>query len=374
MDDLETWLRLSLTNGIGAVGSRRLLSTYNDSREINSAGTARLRNARFSQAQAEAFLGKDLDTAVEETLRWAEQENHHLLAFGSADYPQRLAHIHDAPPVLYVIGDKDVLKTPQLAIVGSRKPSPDAARTAREFATGIAARGLTITSGLALGIDGEAHQGSLDAHGLTIAVVATGLDRVYPAKHRELAYRIVQTGAMVSEFALGTPVRTHYFARRNRIISGLSIGTLVVEAAVRSRSLTTARHATEQGRQVLAIPGSIHNPVARGCHQLIRQGAKLVETVDDILEELAGQIGDLAFLLPSEDAMPDAVDKMDIAKNAGFDPDYQKLLECIDYSPKSINLLIDRSGLPASEVASMLLILEMEGLVQAVGANRYLRC
>ena len=270
-----------------------------------------------------------------------------------------------------MIGDVDVLHTPQLAMVGSRKPTPSGSRTAFDFAKALAERGLSITSGLALGIDAESHRGCLAADGLTVAVAATGLDRVYPAKHRDLAWDIVANGAMVSEMPLGSPVRGPFFTRRNRLISGLSIGTLVIEAAVRSGSLTTARHASEQGREVLAIPGSIHNPMARGCHSLIRQGAKLVETAEDVLEELAGQIGPVSF--PSSETRNPAADSADDKTEQHTDPQYRILLDCLDHSPQGIDKIIECCELPAQEVASMLLMLELEGHVSSAGANRYMR-
>ncbi len=368
MDDISIWLRLSLTNGIGPSSIHRLLQHLGSLDQLESSNTATLTTAGLSKQQSLDFLESDHQERIDETLEWLEEDNHHLVTFGSPDYPRRLADIHDAPPVIYVIGDKEVLKAPQLAIVGSRMPTQGAARTAREFAAALVGYGLSITSGLAIGVDVEAHRGCLDADGLTIAVAATGLDRVYPAKHRAIAYEIVQNGAMISEHPLGTGIHKAYFPRRNRLISGLSIGTLVVEAAVKSGSLTTARHATEQGREVLAMPGSIHNPLARGCHRLIRQGAKLVETVDDILEELAGQI--------DTTALHDAVDETPENAKPGvdLDPEYEKLFACVDFRPQSIDQLVKQCELPANEVASMLLMLELQGLIESPGANRYVRC
>lgn len=368
MDDISTWLRLSLTNGIGPVSIHRLFEHYGSMDQLTTQSVASLMEAGLNRQQAQGFINAENQEQVENTLKWLDNDNHHLITFDSPDYPRLLADIHDAPPIIYAIGDKEVLKTPQLAIVGSRKPTPAAARTTREFSQALVSYGLTITSGLAMGIDVEAHQGCLNADGLTIAVAATGLDRVYPALHRSVAYDIVQNGAMISEYPLGTGVHKAYFPRRNRLISGLSIGTLVVEAAIKSGSLTTARHATEQGREVLAMPGSIHNPLARGCHRLIRQGAKLVETVDDILEELAGQIDTTA--LTDTSTQPPVTDSSTI----DMDPEYEQLFAYIDYSPQSIDQLVERSKLPANEVASMLLMLELQGLIVTPGANRYVRC
>lgn len=368
MDDISTWLRLSLTKGIGPASIHRLYEHFGSLNQLAISDAASLVNAGLNRQQAQDFIDAENQEQIETTLKWLDEEDHHLITFGSPDYPRLLADIHDAPPILYVIGDKEVLKTPQLAIVGSRKPTPSAARTAREFSEALVSYGLTITSGLAMGIDVEAHRGCLKANGLTIAVSATGLDRVYPAQHRSIAHEIVQDGAMISEYPLGTGAHKAYFPRRNRLISGLSVGTLVVEAAVKSGSLTTARHATEQGREVLAMPGSIHNPLARGCHRLIRQGAKLVETVDDILEELAGQI-DTTVL--TETAKPQTITDV---PTVDLDPEYTALFSCLEFSPQSIDQLVERSKLPTNEVASMLLMLELQGLIESLGANRYVRC
>jgi DNA processing protein len=264
-----------------------------------------------------------------------------------------------APPLLFVRGDPDYLQLPQLAMVGSRTPTAAGRRTALEFARHLSQAGITITSGLARGIDAACHQGALDSLAGTVALVAHGLDIVYPAEHGKLAEAISENGAIVSEHPIGTrPLKAH-FPRRNRLISGLSLGTLVVEAALKSGSLITTRHALEQGREVFAIPGSIHNPLARGCHQLIRQGAKLVETASDILEELSALLpGDL-----SVQALADAETPAENQSSRIFDPDHQQLLKCLAYEPMPIDELVNRSGFSAPEVASMLLILELEGCV-----------
>lgn len=254
-------------------------------------------------------------------------------------------------------------------MVGSRNPSMSGEETAREFARHLAATGLSITSGLALGIDGASHSGALMADGITIAVMGTGLDRVYPASQHALAHEIAQQGALVSEFPLGTQLRPGNFPRRNRIISGMALGTLVVEAAEKSGSLITARLASEQGREVFAIPGSIHNPLARGCHKLIRQGAKLVETAGDVLEELAP-------LLSGMQPLPYADDTDDtgaVEPQHQLDSEYQLLLECMGFDPVQIDLLIERSGLTAEEVSSMLILLELEGHVSSAPGGIYCR-
>ena len=254
--------------------------------------------------------------------------------------------------MLHVIGDRRLLSTPQLAIVGSRNPSPMGQENARAFAKSLAGAGLVITSGMALGIDGAAHRGALEAGGKTIAVAGTGLDRVYPSRHRDLAHDIAKHGALVSEYPLGMPPRPENFPVRNRLISGLSLGTLVVEAALRSGSLITARLATEQGREVFAIPGSIHSPQAKGCHALIRQGAKLVESAQDILEEL-GPLASVATHAVYDNAV----------SVCQLDPPTAALLKQIGHDPVSVDALIERSGLTADVVSSMLLQMELNGLV-----------
>ncbi len=263
-------------------------------------------------------------------------------------------------------GNPAVLATPQLALVGSRNPSAAGRDLAHDFARHLCGAGLTVTSGLALGIDAASHQGALDGEGLTIAVTGTGLDRVYPARHRDLAHRIAQRGALVSEFVPGTPPLAEHFPRRNRIISGLSLGTLVVEAALASCSLITARLAAEQGREVFAIPGSIHNPLARGCHSLIRLGAKLVENVQDILEELGPMVSDMPYntvLCSGENS----VTGLDLDDNS------LKLLDCVDFSPTSIDTLVERSGLTPEQVSSMLLVLELHNIVESASGGCYTR-
>lgn len=251
-------------------------------------------------------------------------------------------------------------------MVGSRNPSASGTENAREFSYHLASSGITITSGLAIGIDGACHNGALEAGGLTIAVTGTGLDRVYPASQHQLAHDIAESGVLVSEFPPGTEARAANFPRRNRIISGLSLGTLVIEAAQKSGSLITARLASEQGREVFAIPGSIHNPLARGCHSLIRQGAKLVETAGDVLEELAPLIGSLNPLSETEQMNSPPSENM-------LAPEYQKLLECMGFDPVQADLLIDRSGLTPEEVSSMLILLELEGHVSSAPGGIYCR-
>lgn len=300
---------------------------------------------------------------VEQDLAWLEQPGNHLLRLDDPRYPPLLRQIPYPPPLLFVHGDPDCLRLPQLAIVGTRNPTPLGRETAQRFAAHLAEFGLLITSGLALGIDAAAHQGAL-AGGRTIAVMGTSLDRVYPAKHRDLAHAIAERGALVSEFSIGTSPAAGNFPQRNRLISGLALGVLVVEAAAQSGSLITARLALDQGREVFAIPGSIHNPLAKGCHALIRQGAKLVETAADILEEL----GALAATTREAVSHPAAA-----PASAALDEEYQQLLATMGDEPVGIDLLVDRCGLTAEALSSMLLILELEGYVAAIPGGLYVR-
>ena len=296
---------------------------------------------------------------------WLDRPDTHLLTPADVGYPALLREIAGPPPQLFVRGSLEALSLPQLAIVGSRNATPAGTETAHDFASHLARGGFCVTSGLAEGIDAAAHRGALHAGGRTIAVCGTGPDIVYPRRHERLADDIVANGgAIVSEFAPGTPVFRSNFPRRNRLISGLSVGTLVVEAGVRSGALITARHAMEQGREVFAIPGSIHNPVARGCHLLIRNGAKLVETATDIVEELGGLLAGMQ--LPESPgpsfALPVAVDG-----------EYVKLLAAMAWDPVDADSLVARSGLTIGEVSSMLLMLEMQGSVRTLSGGRYQR-
>jgi DNA processing protein len=283
----------------------------------------------------------------------------------SPEYPALLARTVGAPPALYVLGDIETLCHPQLAMVGSRNPTLGGKSTAREFAAYFARAGLGITSGLALGIDAASHEGALEGEGITIAVCAHGLDRLYPRANEPLAARIRANGALVSEFPPRThPLRAH-FPQRNRIISGLALGTLVIEAARRSGSLITARCALEQGREVLAVPGSIYNPLTRGCHELIRQGAKLVEVPDDVLSELK-----IPLVEQSLAAVPAGIARS-ADRTSALDKEYEILLDALAFEPSSIDALVQRSGLQSEAVASMLLILELDGRVAPHPGGRY---
>jgi DNA processing protein len=282
---------------------------------------------------------------------------------GDDDYPELLAQLSDPPAQLFIRGNRDALHLPSLAIVGSRNPTAGGERNAFEFARHLAGCGFCIVSGLAQGIDAAAHRGALAANAPTVAFLGHGIDSIYPASNRELADEILQNGAIVSEYPPGTPPLRAYFPQRNRLISGLSLGTLVIEAARRSGSLITARLASEQGREVFALPGSIHNPLARGCHRLIRDGAKLVESADDIMAEL-GPLATHVLQTTLESTPGDTVLESD-------DAEYVKLRNILGHDPASIDLLAERSGLTIEQLSSMLLILELDGKIEKLSGGRY---
>ena len=369
-DETRFWLALHRTSGIGVRGCWKLLSDYGSPSTLFHAAPEQLRTAGIRAESIDALANPDWES-VDRDLAWLAEPGNRLLTCLDPDYPPLLKEIPDPPALLFVHGDSEYLQQPQLAIVGSRNPSHDGAALAREFSAHLASCGLTITSGLASGIDGEAHQGALQAGGSTVAVTGTGLDRVYPARHRELAHQIADNGALVSEFPPGTLPLPGNFPRRNRIISGLSLGTLVVEAALRSGSLITARTALEQGREVFAIPGSIHNPLARGCHALIREGAKLVETGDHILEELASLVSLCLSQTGSSNVSKTINDSSD--KPARLDAEYINLLDLMGYEPVSIDQLVQRSGLTPEQVSSMLLLLELVDFIASSPGGRYTR-
>jgi DNA processing protein len=312
---------------------------------------------------AQQFLAAPDDTAVDADLDWLAASGTRIVLATDPDYPPLLRQIAQAPAALYVLGSVQALSSAQLAMVGSRSPTPAGRATAREFAAWFAREGLAVTSGLALGIDAASHEGALAGGGQTIAVYATGLDRVYPPEHAALAQRIRAQGALVSEFPPRTPPLPRHFPHRNRIIAALSLGTLVVEAARRSGSLITARLAGEFGREVFAIPGSIHSPLSRGSHQLIKSGAKLVEEARDVLSELR-------FSVPKE-RVSTQLDEPRATR--ALDKEYEMLLDALGFEPATVDVLVARTHLPGESVASMLLILELEGRVAALPGGRYTR-
>lgn len=372
MEGVEGWLRVVHAPGVGPVRTRELLSRFGGPAGFAAASRDRLAAVGIPGPAIDVLRGHTSPVGIKRDLEWAAAESaRHLIPLDDPRYPRALAGIGDPPPVLYVLGDPDVLNMATLAVVGTRHPTPSGRETAYDFARHLGAAGLVIASGLALGVDGAAHEGALAGGGITFAVAGTGLDRVYPARHADLARRIADEGALVSELPIGTRPSREAFPRRNRILAGVSIGTLVVEAAVRSGSLITARLALEQGREVFAIPGSIHNPVARGCHRLIRQGAKLVETGDDVLEEIAALLGDEWRDRPDAAAEDGATEGN--ASSHEEDPEYGRLIACLDWEPRGVDELATASGLDASAVASMLLRLELEGAIRVSPGGLYQR-
>jgi DNA processing protein len=321
-----------------------------------------LRKAGLPGNKADAIADPDGET-ISATQHWLADDRHQLVVYGSDEYPEMLVQLAGPPLALFVNGDADALHLPSLAIVGSRNPTRGGVRNAVDFARHLSRSGYAIVSGLAQGIDTAAHRGALDAGGKTVAFLGHGIDRVYPAQNYELAHQIAANGALVSEYPLGAPPDKRHFPERNRLISGLALGTLVVEAARRSGSLITARLAAEQGREVFALPGSIHNPLARGCHALIRQGAKLVETAADITSELAPLVGHM-----QQTSMESKDNREALPSN---DDDYTELRQLLSYDPVSIDELKKHSGLTIGELSSMLLILELHGEVESLSGGRY---
>jgi len=361
---LEAWLILLRAPGLGPASLRALVGRHGDAAAALAA--ARSGDVERADAACRDWLRAPDTAVIAADLAWLAAPDHALLTFDAVDFPALLGEIPAAPAALFVAGDSGALWQPQVAIVGSRNAGQGGVATAAGFARALAAAGFAVTSGLAEGIDGAAHAATLDAGGTTLAVLGTGPDLVYPPKHRGLAARIAAQGALVTEFPPGTPGHPSHFPRRNRIIAGLSLGTLVVEASMRSGSLITARNATESGREVFAIPGSIHNPLARGCHQLIRNGAKLVETAEEIIAELAPLALGLGASL-RERLETQADSPIPAAPNRSDDPDYARLFAALGHDALGIDRLSERSGLPVATLSSMLLMLELEGEVVARG-------
>jgi len=350
---------LARTPALTAGQLRALLAAAGD--EPERALGARVTQQVELTEGAQQFLASPDEAAVDADLSWLSSSGVRIVLACDPEYPPLLREMPGAPAALYVEGSVAALSSPQIAMVGSRNPTAAGRSTAREFASYFAGVGLTVTSGLAVGIDGASHEGALAGGGATIAVYATGLDRVYPSEHSALAQRIRARGALVSEFPPRTPPLRGHFPRRNRVIAGLSLGTLVVEAARHSGSLITARAAVDAGREVFAIPGSIHSPLARGCHQLIKNGAKLVEEGMDVLSELR-------FSVPKEVVMTCQPEQ---PKPRELDKEYEMLLDALGFEPATIDVLVARTHLPGESVASMLLILELQGRVAALPGGRY---
>ncbi|HET8850324.1 MAG TPA: DNA-processing protein DprA [Marinobacter sp.] len=384
MPDVDTlrsttgqWLVLSLLPRFGTVLQSRLLEHHPYLPDVLALNAATLKALGVTPEAREAIQawqsGDTGHPGIQTALMIVDACKRHnitLLGRNHEHFPEALRHIHGAPLLLYALGDTSRLLKDQIGIVGSRNASPAGLDHARKFAAELSRRGLLTTSGLALGIDGAAHAGALDAGFATIAVVGCGLDRLYPTQHRKLAARIVDNGVIVSEYPPGTQARAAHFPQRNRIISGLSRGVLVVEASLRSGSLITARLALEQGREVFAIPGSVHSPVARGCHQLIKQGARLVETVEDVLEELGTW---WTLQADTETSAPESLGDAALADSLNDLPAREiAVFRALGYDPQSTDALSQATGLPADQLMQSLLELELQGLIHAAPGG-YLR-
>jgi DNA processing protein len=357
--ELGAWLRLLLVPGVGREQARRLLALFGSPQAVVQAPAHALQDAAGARLASAIGRGPDdLDRHLQAVLAWlAAGPSRHVITLGDAAYPPQLLESPDPPLLFYVQGDPARLAVPSIAVVGSRRPSAQGLDNARELARQLGSAGYAVVSGLALGVDGAAHEGALAAGALTLAVVGTGLDRVYPKRHAELAQRIAAQGAIVSEYLPGTPPLAENFPQRNRIIAGLSLGTLVVEAALRSGSLITARLANEAGREVFAVPGSIHAEQSRGCHALIRDGAKLVETAADVLAELR----------------PPPLPGPAVAEPATGPVRADPLLAALGHDPTTLDSLQDRTGWPTAELLARLLELELDGDVARLPGGLYQR-
>lgn len=370
-EDLRCWMLALRTPGLGPGGLRERLAAHGG--RIAAVCTDLHRHPPAGSVDAaRRWLDAPDERRLDDDLAWLQQPGHRLLLCTEADFPPPLETIAQPPAALLVAGDATWLLHAQIAIVGARRASPGGLAHARSFARELAGAGLVVTSGMADGIDGAAHAASLDAGMPTIAVVGTGPDRVYPRKHHGLARRIADGGAVVSEFPPGTAPKADHFPRRNRIIAGLSLGTLVIEAGLQSGSLITARLAAEQGREVFALPGSIQNPLARGCHRLIRDGARLVEEPAEVVEALAPAARALGAELASRLAREGGGEVRTSPKpRVQADPEYDRLIAALGHDPVPLDELVARTGQPAAELSSMLLMLELEGRVASLAGNRY---
>ncbi|MBU1397164.1 MAG: DNA-processing protein DprA [Gammaproteobacteria bacterium] len=370
----DAWLRLTLAPGVGNTSLIRLLTAFGSPEAVLASGRSAL-SAHLSRAQCDALLADPDAAQLDAAHAWLTQPGNSLMTLADEDYPKNLLEIADPPAVLYCKGRRSLLSQPCLGIVGSRNATPQGVRDAEAFAQALSDAGLTIVSGLALGIDAAAHRGGLAGAGSSVAIIGTGLDRIYPARNKALAHQLAENGLIVSEFALGTAPLPGHFPRRNRLISGLSRGVLVVEAAPNSGSLITARVATEQGREVFAIPGSIHSPLARGCHALIKQGAKLVESAADILDELAWQQRLAPPVLREDRPQGEhaeghtclTADPLPVLAEPRSDP----VLDALDGAPTTLDTLAQRTGLTLDALSAKLLTLELDGRIASLPGGRY---
>lgn len=372
--DTLAWLSLWRVPRVGSRQFRRVLDTLGDLKLLYQASPEDWAALGFSSEQITTLktLSRQgscrLTAGADADLTWLSQPDHHLLTWLDDDYPALLREIDLPPPLLFVRGERQVPGLPQIAIVGTRQPSRQGRADAYEFARHFVRQGFVVSSGMARGIDAAAHEGALAGNGLTLGVMAHGLDSVYPARHRALAERVCEQGSLVSEFPIGVTPSPNYFPRRNRIISGLSMGVMVVEAAIKSGSLITAREAAQQGRDVFALPGSIHNPLSKGCHELIRQGAMLVETGQDVTRELLPLI-DFLRDPATEPTADGAADLYQTGRTASIgkssDPLAQRLLQALSWETCSVDWLVDHTGLAVADITTQLLLLELDGVVVA---------
>lgn len=359
--DLIYWLMLLKAPKLGGRTFYKVLKHFEEPERVFLASKSERKACGLFQQETLEYLSQNNTAAVQADLDWVKTaDDCHILTLIDKHYPPQLKTIADPPPLLYVRGDLACLSLPQIAIVGSRNPTPSGVQHAHQFAQSLANIGLVITSGMASGIDAQAHIGALEAGQPTIAVCGTGLDRVYPAQHKSLAHQISTQGALISEFTIGTAPIANNFPRRNRVISGLSLGTLVVEASIKSGTMVTAKLAAEQGKEVFAIPSSIQNPLAQGCHQLIKDGAKLVENIDDITDELT--------FTPK--TQPDK--DIDTKNTKEMDNNPSVLLKCLSYEPLSVDTMVEKTGLSPQIVSQQLLELELANKVANMGGSGYI--
>ena len=390
-EDIQAWLRLTQTEGIGQETVRHLLSAFGLPKDILTLQANQLKNVVTEQiAQrllnpSSTFL-KELDDLSERTYAWSTEPEHYFITLADQNYPPALLSLPDPPPIIYVRGKISLLSSTGIAVVGSRNATAQGKSNAEKFSRALSDAGITVISGLAYGIDASAHSGALSGPGSTIAVLGTGIDRVYPAAHRSLAHEIAANGILLSEHALGSPPKAFHFPRRNRLIAGLSQGVLVVEAAAQSGSLITARLAAELGHDIFAIPGSIHSPLSKGCHFLIKQGAKLVETAQDIFDELpqnthqgmslknlsSTKINDTA-LSASTSTSTSSVSAISFERtiNPQDAEDTEALLKTMGYEPIGIEQLCMHTGYSAGDLNSRLLLLEIDGKIVRLPGGMY---
>jgi DNA processing protein len=371
MNDRAAWLRLTLCPGLGPATQRALLAAFGLPGQVFDAGRSAI-TAVVGAQMADLVLAPPDHARIEAALEWSALDGNAILTLGDPHYPSSLLDTADPPVLLYVKGNCALLNQPALAMVGARSASPQGVANAEAFARSLSTTGLTIVSGLALGIDAAAHRGALaEPGGTTIAVIGTGADRIYPARNKALAHEIAARGAIVSEYPLGTPPLPHNFPRRNRIIAGMARGVLIVEAAMGSGSLITARLANECGREVFAIPGSIHSPLARGCHRLIRDGAKLVETAQDVLDELSWGS---ACAPPGSFAPPGQMASCGAAEAlASLPAETARVLDAVGHDPVELDTIAQRSGLTLDALYAILLPLELDGHISRLPGGRFQR-